>query len=694
MPKGKQWLECLGLAIAYFLTARLGQTLSIDPGNVTPVWIPSGIILAALVLRGPYLWPGIWLGAFIGNVWAYIDFQDIGLLIRATLTGTSNGIGDALCGLIGYWAVTGRGNKAVFPHQSTQGTWSFVIGAAIAGSLVSAVFGVGALAGFGFIEVSAIATTGLTWWAGDAIGVMLVGSTLLVIFAPSKGLSGDKCKLSVECVLFWVAVVVASIADAQNWEVLGLFPFPRLLILPILAWSAFRLSVKTTYLATFSVGVVEVVFSVLYYGPKSGVDLNALLIEQQVFIGITFLTIMLLTSVIYQYRRTEEALIDVRDEALKASSYKSRFLAAMSHDIRTPINGVVGATELLVNTELTDEQARHARTIEGCCDHLMLLTQEILDMSLIENDRLDLKSTAFSVNGLMDSQAAMFTETAKQKGIRFECELEPEVPAALEGDEFRIRQILVNLIANAVKFTDAGYVRLRISHSGGTTHFEVHDTGIGIAEKELTGVFEEFEQADHTTVAHGGSGLGLYISQRLARLMKGEITAESTLGKGSTFVLSLPLPPAEVIEESKERVAETSVSSEAAKQAGEATKSGQRRMLIVEDNLINQQLSEVMLTKHQIQVTTANDGVEALEILKTKCFDAILMDCRMPNLDGFETTERIRAMDNELARIPIIGLTANATREDCQRCLDVGMNEVLTKPVTREVLCGTVDKYL
>jgi signal transduction histidine kinase/CheY-like chemotaxis protein len=386
-------------------------------------------------------------------------------------------------------------------------------------------------------------------------------------------------------------------------------------------------------------------------------------------------------------KEAEQALIEARREAERANQAKSDFLATMSHEIRTPLNAIVGFTNLMLGSGRLDRtERRQAELVRSAGSALLTVVNDILDFARIEAGAVALDPRPFSPAALADNCISIVRTLASQKGLALALEADPALPPSLLGDKPRLRQILLNLLNNAVKFTHSGTVTLSVRHEGSepggeTLRFSVRDTGIGIPEDKRDRLFRRFSQVDASVEREfGGTGLGLAICKALVALMDGAIGVDSTVGKGSTFWFSLRLPRAEPEEAAPSRLARIA---------------GRRaRLLLVEDNLVNLELALAVLERAGHSVAVASDGEQAIRAVADEPFEVVLMDIQMPGMDGLSATRAIRALPGPESRIPIIAMSANVLPDEIRRCHEAGMNDHVGKPFDEAVLLATIDRWL
>ena len=402
-----------------------------------------------------------------------------------------------------------------------------------------------------------------------------------------------------------------------------------------------------------------------------------------------------------QKEGVEGLILDCRDimqrkkdseELLRAQKAKEQFLANISHEIRTPINGIAGMATLLNKNPSAEEQITYLHAIKSAADNLKVIINDILDLASTESGKLKFEKIGFSLKDLLASLIDIFSVQAKEKGLELRKVIHPDADKILIGDPVRLNQILINLISNALKFTHMGSIRIHVSiekreKTKSYVKFVVTDTGIGVPKEKLSTIFESFGQADASvTRKYGGTGLGLTIVKQLVKLQHGSISVKSKEDEGSSFIVIIPYEIGK-----PDDIADTSAQAKKSDSYRDSLKN--LSVLLVEDNDINRLYASSILKSLECKLETAENGYVAIEKLKSGLFHVVLMDVQMPVMDGFEATKAIRSWDPPKSQIPIIALTANATRNDIEKCLAAGMNDCIAKPFTPEDLFRILIKH-
>lgn len=669
-------------AALYIALGRICLALGTIGGTASPFWLPTGVVMAFSLRFGYRALPGIFIGEFLlGNLfmpgpwWKHFVISTGNVLEGAVLI---------------YLAALWMHGKD--PLRSVRNLFTFFAAAAI-GSSVNATLGVGSLWLSGFIPLAAFGNVMFNWSFGDLGGTLIVAPLLLSWYKPDWREWRDTRLLE-----FMVLLAAAcSVAFAIFGDFLTLPSAPlAFLLLPLLLWPAFRFGAASCTLVNALVMAIVIGGTTRGHGPLVSTSPTESLVLIQLYTSVLMMTALLALIVnrdrfrMMEHLRLEAEVLEekVRQrtvelrEAMQASDAanqaKSVFLANMSHEIRTPLNAVLGLAYVLGTTDLKRSQRDYVEKIEASGQVLLGILNDVLDFSKIEAGRLEVEHLPFMLEDMVSTLDTIALANLRDKPVDLMFEVDPGIPPCLIGDRMRLQQILLNLLANAVKFTERGNITFRVELQGERADefqvkFSVQDTGIGLTEEQLGKLFHAFTQADaSTTRRFGGTGLGLVICQRLAGLMGGRIEVESQYGVGSKFYFSVMLKRGDMPEESRKHALRHGEGS------GEADLAGMK-LLLVDDNAINRLVATNILTQAGAEVVAAENGAEVLSKLDSS-FAAILMDMQMPGMDGLEATRQIRTQ-TQYADIPIIAMTANTMESDVTACIEAGMNDHIGKPI-------------
>lgn len=702
-------LNALVFAV-YYAAAKLGMELvSLPPGNLTVLWLPSGIGMGALILWGRGLLPAVWLASFAANTPPLIGGGMDGLPSWGLEVGVVAASLDALQASLGHWFFKLTINRDIFSDRSAvlkyYGLLAVVPPFLTVWAMVTAPYLAGGMR-------MTPAETGLLICAitlADVLGVIVV---LPLVFA-LRHLSRDVLSPGRVGAMVFFSVLLVVICRAA-FSGMGMLIYLAIPVLFMLTLAGRNLGF-TAGMALLS--LLSIHGTTQGAGPFANEDPYAAFVHLFLFIVSIGLPLSLLLAAGNEARGTQAELerknrelreltaslearvedktrdlVEARKRADAANEAKSVFLANISHEIRTPMNGVVGMAEALLQTRLGNDQRDYAETIQHCGNTLLELINQVLDLAKIESGHFVLREREFDLLRWLADLSATYEPQARRKGVAFSCDRPESLAGHWQGDPTRLRQILENLLSNAFKFTERGEVKIvaeawdvaadaplhRPPESGRVClRFSVRDSGPGIAAEHQDEIFSKFYQVDSSvTRLRQGSGLGLAIVRQLARLMGGEASVESAPGKGSVFHVKVSLG----------RLGGTA--PQVSDQGPEAAPRPRMRILVAEDNAVNRKVVTVMLGNLGHAVEAVTTGREAVEKLRQEDFDLVLMDIQMPDMDGLSAAREIRRPGSGVRRpdIPIVALTAYAQTEDRIRSREAGMNGFLTKPITTATL--------
>ncbi len=683
-------LQLTALVVTYVATGWLSLGMMVSEGLASLVWPPTGISIAALMLAGYRLWPGVFIGAMVTNLLVSGNYP-----LAAAI-----GCGNTAEALLAVWLL-----RQLVPcnalFDGLRNTLLFIGAAALIAPLPSAGTGMLAMLLQGIITVDQAPRVFGMWFLGDLMGALTLTPAIFLIGRRLQQADGaDDFPLTwrsnaVEQIALICATTLVSVAVyALPHHITTQFSYlPFLLVL----WGALRLPLIQALMLSMMVSIIAVAGTIEERDTLSQPQIIEQLTFLYLFLATQTATVLLVGAVMRDREKIAEQLLRAQKQAEAASAQKSQFLTNISHEIRTPLNGIIGVTGIMLPEAGNSRQREQLRIIQNSADSLLSLLNDLLDHARIEAGKLSIVRQTFALPQLLRDVVGLFESQAEARGLRLRAQLSGNIPQYAVSDDVRIRQILVNILGNALKFTQRGEIALtvtRLAQHGSAIDvlFSVEDTGIGIVHEAQDKIFEPFTQADNSTSRlYGGSGLGLTISRQLAEQLGGTLKLVSTVGVGTRVDIVLPLQQPSMSQELsyQRRIEHRELESG----THEALQLG-RRILVAEDNPVNAQVTEQMLRNLGHDVIVAENG-QAVLALWQQGFDLILMDCLMPIMDGYDATRRIRSLERDAGRrIPIVALTANAMNDERDKCLAAGMDDYLAKPIRLKDLDRMLRRHL
>ncbi|WP_353929217.1 MASE1 domain-containing protein [Okeanomitos corallinicola TIOX110] len=705
------------LALVYYHTSQFSRILTATPQDVTPVWPPDGLATAATLFFGYWIWPGIFFGSFLANLWAFINTNNSITFIFSILQVLGIAGGTTLGTILGTFLLRKSINNT-YPLKRLSDVIKLLVFTGMIGPMVNATVGITALTLGGKISISSYPHTWLTWWISNVAGILIFTPALLTWGEYIKNnlrFRRTKTQFLFNKLNIWqiaeiilLLLIVISICKTAFWS---RYTFSlEYMIIPCLLWAVFRLGELGSNSLIVIIASIAVLGTVRELGTFARENLNESLILLQYFIGVVVLTTLILNAILSEKQQaiailktSQRQLLDnslqlthqnielavAKRDAVAANHAKSEFLTNMSHELRTPLNGILGITQVFHNSpKLTAQEKEDIAIIQQSGLHLLTLINDILDISKIEAGKMELEYKNFKLLIFLKEIVEICRNSLGNRIFCFNYQFSPELPIIINTDEKRLRQVLLNLLGNAIKFTTNGEVLFVVdivnqvkkddSISFTKLKFEIIDTGVGIPPEKLTNIFLPFEQVGETRLKSQGTGLGLAISQRIVNMMGSKIQVSSELGKGSNFSFELDLETTSKYDNKENTNPNYNISQKLP-----------LNILVAEDNLINQKIARKLFKKLGYDIDIAISGYKVLESLETHIYDVVFMDIQMPEMDGMEATREIYQRWGK-NRPYIIAMTANAMTGDKEKCIAAGMDDYISKPVKIEFISQAI----
>lgn len=731
------------LALIYYGTAEISRHLATTPQSVTPVWPPDGFAVAAVFIFGSQILPGVLIGSFLANIWAFFDGNSWYSAITSILLVLGIAIGTSFGSGIGNYLLR-RSIKEKNPFRRLNDVYKFFLFNCVFTPMINATIGVVCLVLYRKVVWASFGTNWLTWTISNVAGICIFTPVILsfydIYLRTIKGIKVNKnltdnfqkevisinlARIIELSSLIIIVIVISFLSFYQEYE----YKLECILI-PCLVWAVIRFGQIVSTSLIVVVSILAVLGTVNGLGVFTSKGSYSLLLLQSFIVVIVVTTLSLVAilaeknqaianlqksklKLLNKSSQLEESKLNLNDTALilekqnialteakqiaeNANRTKTEFLSNMSHELRTPLNAILGFAQLLQESKNIDYQEKlDIQTIYKSGKHLLNLIDDILDISKIEAGKMELHFQDVSLSVFLKDLVDIIQVQDNQNSIDFICDFSPDLPQIIYTDAKRLRQVLLNLLSNAIKFTNKGHVIFKVklleptkfdttlSNYFSLIQFEIEDSGIGINQNKLESIFLPFEQVGDKKINSQGTGLGLAISQKIAEMMSGKITVSSQKDVGSVFRFTVSIQVSELDILSRQCVC---IVGEKSVFDLNLANDLPLKILIAEDNIVNQKVAIKILNKLGYKADIAINGVEVLELLQKQKYDVILMDVQMPEIDGIEATKQIIQSTDLHPRPYIIAMTANAMDSDRKICLDAGMDDYISKPVSVNLL--------